>query len=55
MSQQHFDEHDDHDQDHHHDHDHEGGLKGWLLDLFRPHEHGHPVVDRVYAGAPPAQ
>ncbi len=35
MSQQHFDEHDDH------DHDHEDGLKGWLLDLFRPHEHGH--------------
>jgi cation diffusion facilitator family transporter len=35
MSQHHSDEHEDH------DHEHEGGLKGWLLGLLRPHEHGH--------------
>jgi len=37
MSQHYPDDHDDHD----HDHEHEGGLKGWLLSLLRPHEHGH--------------
>jgi cation diffusion facilitator family transporter len=37
MSQHHPDDHDDHD----HDHAHADGLKGWLLELFRPHEHGH--------------
>jgi cation diffusion facilitator family transporter len=33
----------DEDGDHEHDHDHaqESGLKGWLLGLLRPHEHGH--------------
>ena len=42
MSQTHIDEHDDHEHEHDdHDHEHEGGLKGWLLGLFRPHEHGH--------------
>ncbi len=52
MGQHHPDEHDDHDhdpnhesEDHEHDHDHEheheSGLRGWLLELFRPHEHGH--------------
>jgi cation diffusion facilitator family transporter len=40
MSQHHLDEH-EHDHDHDHDHEHEGGLKGRLLELFRPHEHGH--------------
>jgi cation diffusion facilitator family transporter len=34
-------EHDDHEHEHEHEHDHEGGLKGWLLGLLRPHEHGH--------------
>jgi cation diffusion facilitator family transporter len=29
------------DHDHDHNHDHERGLKGWLLGLLRPHEHGH--------------
>ena len=52
MSQYHPDDHSDHDDnhdpghehdDHNHDHEHEheGGLKGWLLGLFSPHEHGH--------------
>ena len=46
MSQHAYAEDDDHDQgdhehDHDHDHEHEGGLKGWLLGLLRPHEHGH--------------
>jgi cation diffusion facilitator family transporter len=40
MSQQHFDDHADHDHEHD-DRDHEHGLKGWLLGLLRPHEHGH--------------
>jgi cation diffusion facilitator family transporter len=33
----------DEDGDHEHDHDHaqESGLKGWLLGLLQPHEHGH--------------
>lgn len=35
MSQHHPEDHDDH------DHEHTGGLKGWLLSLLRPHEHGH--------------
>ncbi len=39
MSPAHVEEHDDHDHDHNHDHEH--GLKGWLLGLFSPHEHGH--------------
>jgi cation diffusion facilitator family transporter len=38
-------DHDDvdhnHEHEHDHDHDHEAGLKGWLLGLLRPHEHGH--------------
>jgi cation diffusion facilitator family transporter len=38
MSQQHQD---DHDHGHDHDHDHDDGLKGRLLSLLRPHEHGH--------------
>jgi cation diffusion facilitator family transporter len=37
MSQHHPNDHDDHN----HEHEHEGGLKGWLLGLLRPHEHGH--------------
>ncbi len=53
MGQEHLDGHGDHDHEHDHDDDdynahdhghdreHEGGLKGWLLELFRPHEHGH--------------
>jgi cation diffusion facilitator family transporter len=48
MSQHHPDDHDSHDHehvdrnhDHNHDHEHESGLKGWLLGLLRPHEHGH--------------
>jgi len=46
MSQHHPEDHNDHDHDHvhddhDHDHEHEGGLKGWLLELFSPHEHGH--------------
>ena len=48
MSQHPSTEHDDladhHDHDHghdDHDHEHDGGLKGWLLGLFSPHEHGH--------------
>jgi cation diffusion facilitator family transporter len=39
MSQSHLDSHADH--DHTHEHDHDDGLKGWLLGLFRPHEHSH--------------
>jgi cation diffusion facilitator family transporter len=39
MNQPHPDDHDDHDHDH--NHEHAGGLKGWLLSLLRPHEHGH--------------
>jgi cation diffusion facilitator family transporter len=34
-------EHGDHEHDHDHEHEHEGGLRGWLLGLLRPHEHGH--------------
>ena len=45
MSQFHVEEHDDRDHEgehaHDHDHEHETGLKGWLLGLLRPHEHGH--------------
>jgi cation diffusion facilitator family transporter len=45
MSQHHANDHDGHDHEHadheHDDHKHEGGLKGWLLGLLRPHEHGH--------------
>ncbi len=53
MNQHGADDHDDHDHDHDHDHqseyepdhnhehEHEHGLKGWLLSLLRPHEHGH--------------
>ena len=45
MSQHHSNDHDGHDHEHadheHDDHDHDGGLKGWLLGLLRPHEHGH--------------
>ena len=47
MSQHQHDEDDDHDHDHtgeheqEHDHEHESGLKGWLLGLLSPHEHGH--------------
>ena len=44
MRQHHPDDrdHDDHDHNHDHDdHEHEHGLKGWLLGLLRPHEHGH--------------
>ncbi len=40
MGQHHPDEHDDHEHNEH-DHEHEHGLKGWLLSLLRPHEHGH--------------
>ncbi len=28
-----------HEQEHDHDHEHAGGLRGWLLALFRPHSH----------------
>ncbi len=49
----HSHEHDEHDQPEHHDHEHEGGLKGWLLGLFRPHEHGHyaAALDPAMANA----
>ena len=51
----HHHDHDD-DRDHHghghghghegHDHDHPGGLKGWILEVFRPHSHdGADSVD----------
>jgi cation diffusion facilitator family transporter len=39
MGQSHLDNHADH--DHTHEHDHNDGLKGWLLGLLHPHEHGH--------------
>ena len=48
MSQHSHTENDDHDHepghgdyDHNHDHEHASGLKGWLQELFSPHEHGH--------------
>ena len=36
-----------HDHDHaepDHDHDHPGGLRGWLIELFRPHAHGYQAT-----------
>jgi cation diffusion facilitator family transporter len=52
MSQPHSDDHGDHDHNHNHegehehehDHEHEQGLKGWLLGLLSPHEHGHEAT-----------
>ena len=41
MSQHQPEDHPDHDEHEYDDHKHEGGLKGWLLGLLRPHEHGH--------------
>ncbi|CAG0936515.1 putative cation efflux system protein [Thermoflexales bacterium] len=42
MSQHQPDDHHEHDEhDHDHEHEREAGLKGWLLSLLRPHEHGH--------------
>src|SRR5512139_3392331 len=43
MSQHHSNVHDDHDHNHDqdHEHEHDSGLQRWLLELFRPHEHGH--------------
>ena len=39
------DDHPDHaDHDHYHDHDHPGGLRGWLVELFRPHAHGYQAT-----------
>ena len=31
--------HDDHDDHHGHGHEHAGGVRGWLIGLFRPHSH----------------